>query len=70
MCRDQIVAQSLLREHYQYYQYLLYQQKDVLADNNNLDIFLYGVKRFPNLKRVTITPTAYSLLFAPLFQPL
>jgi hypothetical protein len=46
---------------------LLRQQKDVLADKSDLEAFLFGVKQFPALKRVTITPAAHGNLFAPLY---
>lgn len=65
--REQVLAQPPLRECWQYYQHLLRQQKDVLADNSDLDAFLYGVKQFPALKRVTITPAAHGYLFTPLY---
>ncbi|KAJ5602855.1 hypothetical protein N7537_005811 [Penicillium hordei] len=64
--REQVLAQPPLREGWQHYQNLLRQQEDVLADNSDLDALLYGVKQFPALKRVTITPAAYGHLLAPL----
>lgn len=64
--REQVLVQPPLRECWQYYQHLLRQQKDVLADNSDLDAFLYGVKQFPALKRVTISPAAHGYLFTPL----
>lgn len=65
--REQVLAQPPLRECWQHYQHLLRQQKDALADNSDLDAFLYGVKQFPALKRVTITPAAHGHIFAPLY---
>lgn len=46
---------------------MLRQQEDVLADLSDLEAFLYGVKQFPALKRVTITPAVHGNLFAPLY---
>lgn len=60
--REQILAQPSLRECWQHYQRLLRQQKDVLADNSDLDTFTYGIKQFPALKRVTITPAAHGYI--------
>ncbi|KAJ6140187.1 hypothetical protein N7471_006673 [Penicillium samsonianum] len=34
---------------------------------NDAHAFLYGVKQFPALKRVTITPSAHGYLFIPLY---
>ncbi|KAJ5471184.1 hypothetical protein N7530_008541 [Penicillium desertorum] len=65
--REQVFAQPPLRERWQHYRYLLRLQKDVLADKSHLEAFLFGVKQFPTLKRVTITPTAHGNLFAPLY---
>lgn len=66
-CREQVLAQLPLGECWQHYQHLRCQQKDVLADNSDLHAFLYGIKQFPALKRVTITPAANGYLFAPLY---
>ncbi|KAJ6136747.1 hypothetical protein N7497_012451 [Penicillium chrysogenum] len=65
--REQVFAQPALSERRKYYQHLLGQQKDVLADNSDVHAFLYGVKQFPALKRVTITPSAHGHLFTPLY---
>lgn len=65
--REQVLAQPSLRECWEHYQHLLRQQNDVIADNSDLQAFLYGVKQFPALKRVTITPAAHGNLFAPLY---
>ncbi|KAJ5109960.1 hypothetical protein N7532_002605 [Penicillium argentinense] len=66
--REQILAQPPLSECWGHYQHLLNQQKDVIADNSDLQAFLYGVKQFPSLRRVTITPAAHGHLFAPLYR--
>lgn len=66
--REQVLAQPPLRDSWGYYRQLLRQQKDVFADNSDLDAFSYGVKRFPALKRITITPAAHGHLFAPLYR--
>lgn len=65
--REQVLAQPPLGECWQHYQHLRCQQKDALADNSDLHAFLYGIKQFPALKRVTITPAAHGYLFAPLY---
>ncbi|KAJ5581465.1 hypothetical protein N7535_000085 [Penicillium sp. DV-2018c] len=66
--REQVFAQPSLREHWQHYLQLLRQQKDVLADRSDLEAFAFGVKQFPALKRVTITPAAHGNLITPLYQ--
>ncbi|KAJ5139215.1 uncharacterized protein N7515_004063 [Penicillium bovifimosum] len=65
--REQVFAQPSLREAWQHYLQLLRQQKDVLASRGDLEAFAFGVKRFPALKRVTITPAAHGNLINPLY---
>jgi hypothetical protein len=65
--REQILARPPLSECWQHYQHLLRQQKDVLAGTSDQEAFLFGLKQFPALKRVTITPAAHGHLFAPLY---
>ncbi|KAJ5124809.1 uncharacterized protein N7515_008634 [Penicillium bovifimosum] len=62
-----VFAQPSLREAWQHYQQLLHQQKDVLAGRSDLEAFAFGVKRFPALKGVTITPAAHGNLITPLY---
>lgn len=66
-CREQLHAEPPLKECWQHYQHLLRQQKDVLAGKSDQEAFLYSVKQFTALKRVTITPAAHGHLFAPLY---
>ncbi|KAJ5143146.1 uncharacterized protein N7515_001933 [Penicillium bovifimosum] len=66
--REQVFAQPSLKEAWQHYLQLLRQQKDVLAGRSDLEAFAFGVKQFPALKRVTITPAAHgSNLITPLY---
>ncbi|KAF4768585.1 hypothetical protein HAV15_002121 [Penicillium sp. str.  len=53
---------------WQLYQKLLQQEKDVLFSNSDVDAFIYGVRRFPGLKRVTITSATHGWLYASLYQ--
>lgn len=64
---EQVAAQLPLNECWEYYQNLLRQQANVLAANEDEEAFLYGLKQFPALKRITITPAAHGVLFAPLY---
>ncbi|KAJ5135335.1 uncharacterized protein N7515_004613 [Penicillium bovifimosum] len=66
--REQVLAQPWLGERWQYYQQLLRQQEDVLASQSDLEAFTFGIKQFPALKRVTITPSAHGHLISPLYQ--
>lgn len=34
----------------------------------NVDALVYGLKRFPALRRMTITPAAHGWIFAPLYE--
>ncbi|KAF9891813.1 hypothetical protein FE257_003295 [Aspergillus nanangensis] len=64
----QVAAQPPLKVCWQYYHNLLQQQADVLASENDVDAFIYGLKQFPALQRVTITPAAHGRLHAPLYR--
>ncbi|KAJ5824067.1 hypothetical protein N7447_006407 [Penicillium robsamsonii] len=66
--RKQGIAQPPLKVCWQLYQNLFHQQEDVLLLNSDVDAFIYGVSRFPRLKRVTITPAAHGWLYAPLYE--
>jgi hypothetical protein len=43
-------------------------QNGAIASRNDEDAFIYGLKQFPALQRVIITPTAHGWLFAPLYE--
>ncbi|KAJ5130216.1 uncharacterized protein N7515_006255 [Penicillium bovifimosum] len=65
--REQVRAQLSLGECWQHYLELLRQQKDVLAGQSDLEAFAFGVRQFPALKRVTITPAAHGTPITPLY---
>ncbi|KAF4960820.1 hypothetical protein FGADI_653 [Fusarium gaditjirri] len=50
------------------YQDLLYQQRGVLSSSADEEAFRYAIQRFPQLKKVAITPAAHGFLFMPLYQ--
>lgn len=64
---EQLLAEPPLEELWEYYQHLLRQQKGVLADESDLHAFSFGVRQFPALRRVTITPSAHGHLHSPLY---
>ena len=53
---------------WQYYQNLLQQQEDVIVFNKDAQALEYGLRRFPVLKRVTLTPAAHGWIFTPLYE--
>ncbi|KAL4886047.1 hypothetical protein BJY04DRAFT_213586 [Aspergillus karnatakaensis] len=53
---------------WQYYQNLLYQQEDVIIFNKDAEALAYGLRRFPALIRITLTPAAHGGLWAPLYE--
>lgn len=65
---EQVAAQLPLKQCWQHYQNLLQQQEDVLVFGSDVDALLYGLKRFPALRRMTITPGAHGWIFAPLYE--
>ncbi|KAI8156250.1 hypothetical protein K4K49_008106 [Colletotrichum sp. SAR 10_70] len=63
----QLAAQPPLDVAYEYYQSLVRDQEEVLATAADSAAFQWALaeKRFPNLRRVTITPAAHGILFFP-----
>lgn len=53
---------------YAYYQGLLVQQDRVLATQADVEALVYGLARFPALRRITVTPAAHGLLYEPLYE--
>ncbi|KAH8646915.1 hypothetical protein BX600DRAFT_443884 [Xylariales sp. PMI_506] len=51
-----------------HYEVLLQQQEEVLSSGVDADALRYGLKRFPALERVTITPAAHGRLNEPLYE--
>ena len=65
---EQVAAQLPLKTCWQYYQNLLQEQGEVCDFQSDVDTFIYGLKQFPGLKRITITPAAHGWLFAPFYE--
>ncbi|OQD92451.1 hypothetical protein PENSOL_c041G05146 [Penicillium solitum] len=57
-----------LSEYWEFYRILIRQQDDVLAGKSDEEAFIHGLKRFPVLTKVTVTPAAHDFLFNPLYQ--
>lgn len=68
VARAKLVAQISLKRSWSYYQWLLRQQREVLATDTDAKTFKYALRRFPALRRVTITPSAHGCLFRPLYE--
>jgi hypothetical protein len=66
--KSQMDAQMPLKACWEYYLQILNDQKSVINSKDDEKAFLYGLERFPRLKRVTVTPAAHGWLFAPLYQ--
>ncbi|KAL9562639.1 hypothetical protein ACKAV7_013203 [Fusarium commune] len=56
-----------LAESYGVYRKLKSQQDEVLASGQDANALRYGLSRFPNLKRVTLSPAAHGILGRPLY---
>ncbi|KAF9875763.1 hypothetical protein CkaCkLH20_06695 [Colletotrichum karsti] len=65
----QLLAQLPLEVAYAHYQDLLAQQDQVLSTSADVAAFEWALEkdRFPNLKRITLTPAAHGILFKPLY---
>ncbi|RGP76870.1 hypothetical protein FLONG3_4953 [Fusarium longipes] len=57
-----------LEESWDYYKDLLEDQRKILESNDDIKAFKYGLKQFPNLKRVTVTPSAHGRIGQPMFR--
>ncbi|CAG8899627.1 unnamed protein product [Penicillium egyptiacum] len=63
-----IDAQIPLKACWEYYLQILNDQTTVIESQDDEKAFLYGLERFPRLKRVTVTPAAHGWLFTPLYE--
>ncbi|KAI1053807.1 hypothetical protein LB507_007487 [Fusarium sp. FIESC RH6] len=57
-----------LRESWAYYERLLDSQESNIDNNIDIEAFMVGLKCFPSLKRVTITPSTHGTDFNPLYE--
>ncbi|RFU75456.1 3-hydroxyacyl- dehydrogenase [Trichoderma arundinaceum] len=64
----QVNAELPLEESWAYYQDLLRQQDEVVASGADAEALRYGLRRFPALRRVTVTPAAHGWLYTPLYE--
>ena len=64
----QMDAQMSLSDSWEYYWDLLYEQEQALESGSDESAFKYGLPRFPNLQRITITAAAHGFLFYPLYE--
>ncbi|KAH7117452.1 hypothetical protein EDB81DRAFT_916269 [Dactylonectria macrodidyma] len=55
-------------ESYQLYQKMLQGQDQVIAANSDGKALRYGLSRFPNLQRITLTPAAHGSLVRPWYE--
>ncbi|KAH8679492.1 hypothetical protein BGZ61DRAFT_457220 [Ilyonectria robusta] len=53
---------------YRLYQNLLHEQNQVIATNSDAEALQYGLPRFPNLRKITVTPAAHGCPVRPLYQ--
>lgn len=65
---QQAAAEMLMQASQTYYQDLVRQQDEVVADNSDLEALRYGLRRFSSLQTVIVTPAAHGLLFSPLYK--
>ncbi|KAJ5552443.1 hypothetical protein N7494_001821 [Penicillium frequentans] len=57
-----------LGECWEFYRNLVREQDDALAGKYDEEALVYGLRQFPSLKKVTVTPAAHGVLFRPLYQ--
>lgn len=68
VAEEQAATELPLWISWQYYQNLLQQQEEVIIFNKDAQALEYGLRRFPALKRVTVTPAAHGWIFTPLYE--
>ncbi|KAJ4128215.1 hypothetical protein NW768_008503 [Fusarium equiseti] len=57
-----------VEESWDYYYALLQDQIQILATAADIEAFKHGIRRFPNLKRVTVTPSTHGNIGQPMYQ--
>ncbi|PYH30884.1 uncharacterized protein BO87DRAFT_409488 [Aspergillus neoniger CBS 115656] len=66
---EQDVASTVwLKESFAFYKKLSREQEENIRTNADVEAFEYGLKQFPALKRVTVTPVTHTRIFHPLYQ--
>ncbi|RAK91401.1 hypothetical protein BO79DRAFT_279569 [Aspergillus costaricaensis CBS 115574] len=66
---EQDVASTVwLKESLAFYKKLSREQEENIRTNADVEAFEYGLKQFPALKRVTVTPVTHTRIFHPLYQ--
>lgn len=66
--QKQVDAHMSLHNCWELYQNFKEQQDEVISSGRDENAFIYGLDRFPALKRVTVTPAVHGWLFSPLFE--
>lgn len=66
--RRQMNAQMPPDESWRHYQQLLVQQRAVLESAADAEALRYGLRRFPALRTLRVTPAAHGVLFFPLYE--
>ncbi|KAJ5628054.1 hypothetical protein N7490_010282 [Penicillium lividum] len=66
--QQQADAQMPLKDCWKYYSQALKDQQAVIESRDDEKAFIYGIERFPQLRRVTVTPAAHGRIFFPLYQ--
>ncbi|PYI09468.1 hypothetical protein BO78DRAFT_438098 [Aspergillus sclerotiicarbonarius CBS 121057] len=63
-----VAAMQPIKAFWGQYALLFREEMKVLKSNADVDALAYGLKRFPSLKRITITPATHGYLFNPLYE--
>lgn len=64
----QVDAQMPLKDCWEYYSRVIKDQQAVIESLDDEKAFIYGIERFSQLMRVTVTPAAHGRTFSPLYQ--
>jgi hypothetical protein len=66
--RKRLEARLSLEESYRVYQSLASEQSEIIASGETANVLEKGLQRFPNLRRITLTPVAHGVPFRPWYE--
>ncbi|KAL4812185.1 hypothetical protein BDW67DRAFT_188903 [Aspergillus spinulosporus] len=64
----QAAAELLLKISWHFYQNILHRQEETILFDRDAEALDYGIRWFPALDRVTVTPAVHGWIFTPLYE--
>lgn len=66
--RKRLEARLSIEESYRVYQRLARDQRRIIASDDTANALINGLRKFPNLRRITLTPVAHGVPFRPWYE--